>query len=308
MRAAVIFGLGISKHDLEPFQEQTSAEWVIGMPASRSEADVIVVFGGDGTVHRHLTELVKLQLPVLVVPKGSGNDFARALKLASVRDSLAAWKAFSSGAGNVQKIDLGVIRPMLSMLASDGEHSSDMAATRTRYFCCVAGCGLDAEVARMANRLPRWLRGRGGYALALPAALANFSAPQVKLCVAPLATEGSDFAIHTEGPATLVAFANAPAYGHGMRIAPRAALNDRQIDICIVGHVGKLRLLRLFPTVYSGRHLSLPEVQYFRAERVRIETEPPSPIYADGEYVCETPAEIWVAISALQVISFAVLH
>jgi diacylglycerol kinase (ATP) len=138
--------------------------------------------------------------------------------------------------------------------------------------------------------------------------LANFSPLQVKLWVAPLAREGSDFGIHTEGPATLAAFANAPAYGHGMRIAPRASLNDGQIDICIVGHVGKLRLLRLFPTVYSGRHLSIPEVQYFRAERVRIETEPASPIYADGEYVCETPAEISVARSALQVITFAVLH
>jgi diacylglycerol kinase (ATP) len=308
MRAAVIFGPGTSKEDLQPFQEHTSAEWIIGMPASRSDADVMVVFGGDGTVHRHLAELVKFQLPVLVVPKGSGNDFARALKLASVRDSLVAWKAFSAGAGNVQKIDLGVIRPMLSMGASDAEHSSDIAPTRTRYFCCVAGCGLDAEVARMANRLPRWLRGRGGYALALPAALANFSPLRMKLSVARSAKDDGDFVVHAEGPATLVAFANAPAYGHGMRIAPRASLDDGQIDICIVGHVGKLRLLRLFPTVYFGRHLSIPEVQYFRAECVRIETEPTSPIYADGEYVCETPAEISVARSALQVITFAVLH
>ena len=70
----------------------------MGMPASGEQADVILLFGGDGTVHRHLGQLVRLGLPVLVVPAGSGNDFARALGLRRVRDSLAAWRKFCGGA------------------------------------------------------------------------------------------------------------------------------------------------------------------------------------------------------------------
>src|SRR5690242_15925532 len=102
MRAATILGLGCSPKDLKPFQLDKGVEWLMGVPASGELAEVVLVFGGDGTVHRHLGQLVRLGLPVLVVPAGSGNDFARALGLRRVRDSMAAWRKFSGGAGNVR--------------------------------------------------------------------------------------------------------------------------------------------------------------------------------------------------------------
>ncbi|MGA9814451.1 MAG: acylglycerol kinase family protein, partial [Terriglobales bacterium] len=107
MRVAAILGLGSSAGHLQPFARGSDAEWQLGMPASPTDADAILIFGGDGTVHRHLPQLVKLGLPVLVVPHGSGNDFARALKLPSVGDALAAWRQFVSGRGGVRQIDLG---------------------------------------------------------------------------------------------------------------------------------------------------------------------------------------------------------
>ena len=73
---------------------------------------MILLFGGDGTIHRHLGQVVRLGLPVLVVPAGSGNDFARAFGLRRVRDSLAAWQKFCGGAGNVRAIDLGCDLPV----------------------------------------------------------------------------------------------------------------------------------------------------------------------------------------------------
>ena len=100
----------------------------------------------------------------------------------------------------------------------------------------------------------------------------------------------------------VVAFANAPAYGDGIRIAPRALLDDGKLDICVVGNMGKARLLRLFPSVLSGRHLSIPEVKYFQTERLRVESEKAMDIYADGEYVCRTPVEISLQRAALRVI------
>src|ERR1035441_5650312 len=109
MRAAAILGLGCSAKDLKPFQTDEKIDWRIGMPAASDQADAVLLFGGDGTIHRHLSQLVKLGLPVLVVPAGSGNDFARALGLRRVRDSLAAWRCFCAGKGNVRAIDLGLI-------------------------------------------------------------------------------------------------------------------------------------------------------------------------------------------------------
>src|SRR5271163_507224 len=99
MRAAVIFGLGSQQKDLKPFQASSDASWVIGAPANSADVDAILIFGGDGTIHRHLAQFVRLQLPVLVVPCGSGNDFARALNLNSRKNSVAAWRKFASGAG-----------------------------------------------------------------------------------------------------------------------------------------------------------------------------------------------------------------
>ena len=112
MRAAAIFGLGCSPKDLKPFQSDPGVEWRMGTPSSADQADVILLFGGDGTIHRHLGQLVRLGLPVLLVPAGSGNDFARALGLRRVRDSLVAWRKFCAGAGNLRSIDLGVISAM----------------------------------------------------------------------------------------------------------------------------------------------------------------------------------------------------
>jgi diacylglycerol kinase (ATP) len=284
MRAAVIFGLGTSPADLKLFQAGSTTEWSQGLPTSSCDADAILIFGGDGTIHRHLPALVRLQLPVLIIPAGSGNDFARGLKLRSRRDSLRVWRDFESGKLSARAVDLGVIVPSAS-------------PERTHYFCCVAGCGLDSAAARSANRMPRWLRGHGGYALALLPLLLKLPAFSMRLAQ----INGAD-RTEAETLTLLAAFANTQFYGDGMRIAPEADPTDGKLDICRINKLSPLKLLSVFPTVYFGRHLLVPEVEYTRAERVHVQTEIPIEIYADGEFVCETPAEISVAAGALRVI------
>ncbi len=295
MRAAAIFGPGSSTKDLKPFQKNSEANWLIGLPATSSEADAIVILGGDGTVYRHLAELVTLQLPVLVVPCGSGNDFANALNLRGFQIALAAWHNFCSGADNVRTIDLGVITPLITDLQVVVEPPA------SHYFCCVGGVGLDAETSRRANRLPRWLRARGGYALSLLPALWRF-APVAMTISLPCVGDPSALVSRNTKSMMVTAFANAPSYGGGMKIAPRAQLDDGRLDVCVIGHMDKMKLFCLFPTVYFGGHLSVPQVEYFQAERLRLETEAPQDVYADGEYVCRTPIEVSVARKALRVI------
>jgi diacylglycerol kinase (ATP) len=315
MRVAATLGRGLSTRLLRPFTCNSfagnhfagsagdkEASWRLGLPASPSELDAILIFGGDGTVHRHLAQLVKLQLPVLVVPCGSGNDFARALKLRHVRDSMEAWQRFCSHQDNVRQIDLGVISHSPQRDAVAGISTSSLSAEpHSQYFCCVGGVGLDAEIARRANRLPRWIRQHGGYPLSLLPALARFEPLAVTVQASQSDRLGA-LATRHPGPAIVVAFANAPAYGGGIKIAPHAQLEDGKLDICVVGNMSKARLLRLFPSVYSGRHLGIPEVEYFQAERLRLETEWPTDVYADGEYVCRTPVDVSVQRAALRVI------
>jgi len=281
MHAAAILGIGTSPNDLKRFQTRTSS-FQLGVPANTDGLDAILIFGGDGTIHRHLGDLVRLQLPVLVVPRGSGNDFARSLDLSNLAQAAAAWRLFTEGRNNIQTVDLGVITPL-------GPN-----AELRRYFSCVAGVGLGTATARIANQLPRWLRGNGGYALSLPVALARFTAPQVDLRV-----NGQS---HSSVPRVLAAFANTPWYGGGMHIAPRANMADGLLDACVVGAMSKLKLLRLFPSVYGGNHLKFQEVEYFQAARFELAVQPPVDVYADGEFVCQTPLEISVAHGALRVI------
>jgi diacylglycerol kinase (ATP) len=297
MRAAAIFGPGSSIKDLTPFQKGSQVTWLIGLPAAAAEADAILIFGGDGTVHRYLERLVELRLPVLVVPCGSGNDFARALGLRAFRDSLVAWHKFVSGGGSVRSIDLGVVRP----LTTHGYSASEAPAPHRHYFCCVGGVGLDAEIARRANQLPRWLRRHGGYVLSLLAALLRF-APIAMTISVPRADDPDTFAARSAKQIFVAAFANAPTYGGGMKVAPRARVDDGHLDACIISDMNKFKLLCLFPTVYFGRHLSIPQVEYFQTEHLRLETEEPLDVYADGEYLCRTPVEVSVARGALRVI------
>jgi diacylglycerol kinase (ATP) len=264
------------------------------MPAAADQADIILLFGGDGTIHRHLSQLVKLGLPVLVVPAGSGNDFARALGLRRVRDSIAAWRRFCAGQSNVRAIDLGVITPLAVAGESPAPHES------ARYFCSVAGVGLDGEVARRANALPRWLRGHGGYALTLAPTIFHFAPFPMKIFTLD---ESERWKTRSDQPTILAAFANPSTYGGGMKIAPRAQMDDGQLDVCVIGGVDPFKLACMFPTVYFGRHLGIREVEYFQVTRLRVETEAPLDVYADGEFVCRTPIEVSVEPSALKVLT-----
>ena len=274
----------------------------MGVPASGDAADVALLFGGDGTIHRHLGELVRLGLPVLIVPAGSGNDFARALGLRRVSDSLAAWQKFLGAAGNVREIDLGILTALeASGNPTSSEAGAGLASGTSRYFCCVAGVGLDGEVARRANQLPRWLRGHGGYLLSLVPTVLRFAPVAMKI-LTPAENGEHGWTTRSDQPTILAAFANTPVYGGGMKIAPRAEMDDGLFDVCVVSAVDPLKLFCMFPTVYSGRHLKIKEVEYFQDARVRVETENPLDVYADGEYVCRTPVEVSVQPAALKVV------
>lgn len=283
MRAAAILGPGNVSRAMAQFQRLTGAEWT----SLLEQADVAVIFGGDGTIHRHLAELVEIDVPVLVVPCGSGNDFARALGIKSERDSALAFRQFEENGSNLQHIDLGVICGV-----------SPTGTPTQCYFCCVAGVGIDGNIAARANRLPAWLRGRGGYALSAPPEFLRF-APF------PMTVSANGFSAAAR-PTILAAIANAPAYGGGMTIAPHAKLADGKLDLCVVRGMNVFKLFCLFPTVYFGRHLGFKEVEYSQTDSIRIQTESPIDVYADGEFVCKTPVTFGIARGALQVLTSAI--
>jgi len=169
---------------------------------------------------------------------------------------------------------------------------------RTRYFCGIAGTGLDAVISKAVADQPRWLKTHGGYVWALVRSLPGFVPPKVTVS---LEIDG-DWRTPMREPAMVIAAGNGPRYGSGMRLAHLAELDDGLLDVCFVRNLSKVRLLRLFHVVFSGRHIGMKEVEYWKASRVRIQTDPVVDLYADGEYVCPTPVELAVEREALTVI------
>lgn len=289
MRALALLGPNADQRDVADFASAAR----VAVPTATAidmnhPPDVVLIFGGDGTVHRHLRALVDSHVPALVIPMGSGNDFARALGLKNRNLSLSAWRHFCDNREKVRAIDVGDITPT----------NNEQQATNN-LFACVAGAGIDSEVNRRANALPRWLRAHGGYALSLVPAAATFGS---HLITVEYEDENGATGRISE-PALLCAFANARAYGHGMRIAPDARLDDGFLDLIFVRKATAARLLKLFPTIYFGAHLRAPEVVHHRVRRLTIASDPPLDIYADGEFICQTPAEVTVRPGALRVIS-----
>src|SRR5262249_33142705 len=139
--AAALLHPDISPDTVQPFRDAASSVTIQENLEDSGRHDAALIFGGDGTVHRHLPELCKRRVPVLVVPTGSGNDFAKALGIRNQAIALRAWRRFCEHGDNVRSIDLGIL-------------TKDQT---TIPFCCVVGAGLDSAANAKANRMPRWL-------------------------------------------------------------------------------------------------------------------------------------------------------
>ena len=339
MRAVALLGPYAKEHHVQRF-ELPGVNLFSGNDLDPTDSpEAALIFGGDGTVHRHLGGLTAKQVATLVVPIGSANDFAQSIGMATPEQARAAWKRFCATGDNVRNIDLGTIQPldhqskppdeepeavawhgesletlhfvpggprhdlpqmggriMQSQLRRRNDAERDLA--RTTYFCCIAGTGLDAAVNRRTLRQSHWLRGHGGYVLALVQTLGGFRPPRITVSIE---REGT-WQAHVDESGFLIAAGNGPQYGHGMRLTHRARMDDGLLDVCFVRSLSKLRLLRLFRLVYRGGHIRMKEVEYFEASRLRITTDRPMEVFADGEYICPTPVEIGVRAKALRII------
>jgi diacylglycerol kinase (ATP) len=240
--------------------------------AVRNGEERVIAAGGDGTVHYVLNGIVGTTAALGIIPCGSGNDLA--INLGIPRDVRAAAEiAFDAPA---RDCDLCRIE------------------THGRYFACIASFGLDSHANRLANRHSGPFRGTPLYVWSVLRALLEFRPPDV--------TVTHDGGVYRDR-ILLLAAANAASYGGGMRIAPEARLNDGLIDLVAVRDMPRLKLLWCFPEVFSGLLIAREEVTSLRTTRLSVESSRPLEIFADGEYVGETPVRVEVLPAALRVIA-----
>lgn len=234
---------------------------------------VLVVVGGDGTLSGILDLLCEAAVPVALVPAGTGNDLARALGLPR-HDPVAAAELALTGVGRA--IDIGEMR----------------SAGRATPFLTVAALGFDAKVSDRTNLL-RWPRGVLRYYLALVIELLRLRAMEFTVSI-----DGADA---VAAPGTLVAVGNTESYGGGMPMCIGASVDDGLLDLVQVAPLSRRRLLRLFPLLLRGTHLSRREVAHRRARSVTV-SAPGLVVYADGERIGEDECTIGIRPAALTVL------
>jgi len=236
----------------------------------------IVACGGDGTVQAVANALARCatvaadRCPAMgLAPAGRCNDFARALGVSTK----AAAVAETLGSGRACSVDLGRVND--------------------RYFCTVATVGVDAEVSRFVNDMRLPLRGTPAYLYGALRVLARYQAARVRIEV--------EFGV-IEQPVFLASVANTSSYGGAIPIVPAASPTDGALDLCVIDAVSRFRVLTLLPSVLLGRHGAQREVRFFRSARLSITSPKRLDLWADGERVAVTPAQIEVAPAAVRIV------
>ncbi len=245
--------------------------------AVASGYECVVAMGGDGTFQQVVRGTLGSSVLLGVIPAGSGNDIAAALGIPP--DPIDAAHALLHS----QPRAMDVVR-------------TRAAHSREGLYLGGGGLGLDAAAAQMANGRFRRLPGAARYIAAALWALTTFESLAVHLEL-----EGAP-AVET-GPALLVAAANTPTYGAGVRIAPQAEVDDGLLDIVVVGKLSWTELLEIIPEMLRTGNVRRPELQRYRARRVTLRTKRSSVFHGDGEVLGETPVELEVLPGAIRVLA-----
>ncbi len=214
--------------------------------------DLVVVWGGDGTLNEVASALVGSDVRLGIVPGGSGNGFARGLGLPlDVEDAVRV-----AVDGQPRRIDTGFVSG--------------------RTFLNVAGVGFDAAVAARVNT-GNVRRGVWPYVWSILDEWRRFETQRFRVVL-------------DDGPATdleahLVAVCNGQQYGHGAAIAPAAAFDDGQLDVVVIPRITSARLARHGWRLFDGSLAAVPGVFTARARRVAVSQHRPLPVHVDGEAV-----------------------
>lgn len=238
----------------------------------RQDANLTVVAcGGDGTFHLALNSLPTLDIPLAVIPLGTGNDFARYLSITRPAQAIEVLQNSSP-----IHMDMGTIE------LDDG---------KMFRFAGIASCGFDAQVNERANTY-RGPAGTWKYLVALAVELINLNSRQLLVSADEEPVRQDIF--------TLIAVGNTSSYGGGLRMCPTANAYDQVFEVTYVEKVTRRLLVRVLPKVFWGGHTKHKQVTQNSARQISIGGEV-FPVYADGEKIGHGPVVISIHPGAMRV-------
>lgn len=230
--------------------------------AVAAAAPLVIVAGGDGTIAEAVSGLAGTDVPLGVVPIGTGNVLQRQYHLPFDWHRACAVIA----AGRVQRVDVG------------------RAGNRT--FLLHMGVGHDA---RVVSNVPGYLKGRiGQWAFVLSILQTIKRGEQWEMRVQ---TDAGEW----EGRAWSCVAANARYFAWRLQMAPLGSMDNGWLDASIFRSSGRLAFVGSYLRALAGTHYRSPVVKTLRVRSIRIEADPPAPVQMDGTVVGMSPisAEVW---------------
>lgn len=243
----------------------------------RCHITAFVVIGGDGTISSVIQQLSYTDIPLAVLPAGSGNDVSRNFNLVS---------------------DVHIFA---HKLLENEKITIDLLQVNGLYGVTVAGLGLDAMIGKRTDEsfykrlLNRINCGSFAYTIAAVIELLQFKPFHGKLTI------DGKMLLHSE--LWLIASGNVKMYGGGMPICPSADPQDGWIQVTTLHNARRLKVLtRLFPVLLQGKHIFQDEVLYAKGKEITIQTDRPVPLVIDGEIFHTDSVVISMKQKALQLI------
>ena len=239
------------------------AEKIVRALPNKQEISAIIVVGGDGTLHEVINGVDHHDMPIALIPGGSGNDFARGVELKE----------------KPLQILESVVKGKAEMPYFLGNYC--LGNAEKRNFVNSMGFGFDALITKKANysfykRILNFLNvGKFSYAIALIQVLITFKPIEVELDV--------NGKIRRLTNCWMVTITNHPYYGGGMKINPTAKIQSNKFSVLLIHSISKWKVLALFMTVFTGKHIHHREVEVFETTSLKITSKHKMDYQVDGQ-------------------------
>ncbi|MEQ9425749.1 MAG: diacylglycerol kinase family lipid kinase [Cyclobacteriaceae bacterium] len=221
----------------------------------------LVVIGGDGTLNHTINQLSLIDLPIGIIPAGSGNDF---IKSVNIGNSLQEHIETALN-GSIRHIDLGKVN--------------------NHYFINGLGLGFDGQIAHEFNNNRTFLRGHAAYYYHVLKVLGGYKPKILKFEI-----DGKPF----EEMVFLFAIMNGTTFGGGFKLGPHARLDDGKFAICLIKNLKPLKRFLNLGLLKDGTHDRLEEVEFLEGSNIKIHHQPEMIAHIDGEVIGTPPFEVRV--------------
>ena len=238
------------------------------------------IMGGDGSFHEAINGLMKrsdkLKIPLSLIPAGSGNSLGRDLNILNLKDAI-------------------------NNIVIDNKKSIDIAEINCNnqriYNFNIAGWGMVANIGINAEKY-RWL-GTSRYTILSLFEIIFKKTNNLKIKY----YDRTNNVYELKGNYIFAVICNTIHTGKGMKIAPKAKLNDGLIDLVLIKNASRIKLLKLMPKLFTGKHINDDIVEYIHISKMKLIPNKNNQLNIDGEIKGETPFKLKVIPDAIEIIT-----